>query len=309
MHREFASLLKKARAINRWVVAINADIRDFTAYTGPRMDPVQAAFYLKIVYSRLLSDEFFGQAAFFKSTGDGLMVIYTHEEEQELQETFRTAVDRSLRAVAGFGNFTSGNAAVNFEVPKRLGIGIAHGSASELYAEERTLDFFGRPLNFAARLMDLARPEGVVLDDASLLGKKQHARFKAAEVYLRGIAETAPFLAYYLVERTEIPADARLPLVEPEWVLETTNKTRMSELRERQERGITPGWQLTTKGLGKSQVRIRVHYPLPTKSGKKSAGTYWSDLDASNFEVVPDLTGTGVRLKMDPFMSGSSARI
>ena len=55
---------------------------------------------------------------------------------------------------------------INFATPTNLGFGIARGTACCLFSGKRILDYSGQLLNLAARLNDLARPKGLVIDGA-----------------------------------------------------------------------------------------------------------------------------------------------
>jgi class 3 adenylate cyclase len=69
-----------------------------------------------------------------------------------------------------------------------LGIGIAAGSASRLIAGDTTFDYTGRPLNVASRLMDIARPAGVVLEetlDFEALSDETQELFARDQVFLK----------------------------------------------------------------------------------------------------------------------------
>jgi len=64
---------------------------------------------------------------------------------------------------------------LNFETPRRSVLYRA-GPATKLVSQDRTLDYSGRPLNLAARLMDFARPSGVVLDGQFRRGSHRRVR-------------------------------------------------------------------------------------------------------------------------------------
>ena len=64
--------------------------------------------------------------------------------------------------VEAFGQITANDFMINFPVPQRLGVGVARGTATRLASGGQVLDYTGRCLNLAARLMDKARPYGVV---------------------------------------------------------------------------------------------------------------------------------------------------
>ena len=49
---------------------------------------------------------------------------------------------------------------ITFELPPDIGIGVARGSATRISTQDGILDYSGRPLNLAARLVNFARPRG-----------------------------------------------------------------------------------------------------------------------------------------------------
>jgi class 3 adenylate cyclase len=173
----------------------------------------EAALFLRSVYIRVL-DEYFPEATFFKPTGDGLLIILDYDDDN-LQKVVRTAVQASIRLVDNFPEITAGDPMVNFDTPDEIGIGIARGAATSLISGRKTLDYSGRPLNMAARLMDVARPSGVVFSanlGYDLLDEDTSKQFEEDEAYVKGLAEEVPTKVYYLRGRTVIPEPNRHPL-------------------------------------------------------------------------------------------------
>ena len=154
MHRIFREHLPRAQGDSRFVVACFVDVRDFSSFFA---ESVEGAYFLRQLYRRLL-DDFFPDASYFKPTGDGLMII-SDIDDANIAETTRGTLTTSLRLVQEFPRLFERDPMINFPTPERLGIGIARGAASRLFVEGQTLDYSGRTLNLAARLMDLARPE------------------------------------------------------------------------------------------------------------------------------------------------------
>lgn len=205
--------LRHAHGQSRHVLAIFIDIRAFSSFAGVG-DSTDVAIYLRGFYSRTL-EHYFPTVNYVKLTGDGLMLIRElAPTTQAVQESCREAVSASLRLIDDFPQIASEDLMVNFDVPRQLGIGIARGSATVLIAEDRTtLDYTGRCLNLAARLMDLARPEGLVFHDAhgeALLGADIMKHLTVDEAYIRGIADRTP-LPVLASEKVKMPASARLP--------------------------------------------------------------------------------------------------
>jgi class 3 adenylate cyclase len=295
MHREFRKLLRSAGGVSRWVVAVNLDVRDFSTFTGPRMESVEAALFLKVVYEKLLSSEYFAGAHFFKSTGDGLLIVYEHDENR-LAETLEDATARSIRAVEDFPKICDDEPMVNFEVPKDLGVGIAHGAASRLEAKDKVLDYFGKPLNLASRLMDLARPKGIVIDDTAPLAPATRRRFSSEEVYVRGIAEQEPMAVYSWRKHTRIPPDARIPMLEPDWRSMPSKSMKMSRLQELAEGSTAVTFTLPQRPFA-DEVSLKLEYPSVTRGGRRGAGLIRTLEQDKHYTLVQDRGQTVVRIR------------
>ena len=92
-----ASSYRTPLVIREHVIVLNVDIRDFSTFSE-RVESVQAALYIKKVYQKLLA-EYFPDATFFKPTGDGLLLIYSFDDES-LKSVSRSVVKTSLRLIA-----------------------------------------------------------------------------------------------------------------------------------------------------------------------------------------------------------------
>jgi hypothetical protein len=217
-------------------------------------------------------DDYFADASFFKPTGDGLLILLEYNSET-LEEVVGRAVAQSVKLVEDFATLTDGNAMINFDVPQDLGIGLARGGATALVADGKVLDYSGRPLNLASRLMDLARPSGVVFDDnfgGQLLGSDLAARFKPEEAYVKGLAESEPMTVYCLAGRVEIPAFNKHPFVTFSQKSETPETITFKELalREIYEHPLT-GVPVDT-----SEVDVHLAHPTVLPNGKKHSIEY-----------------------------------
>ena len=184
---------------------------------------------------------------------------------------------------------------VNFEVPGKLGIGVARGAATRLSSDGEVLDYSGRPLNLAARLMDMARPSGVIFSDAlglNLLDEEILKRFEAAKVYVRGVAEDEPMSVHYLAERTTIEDVYKHPLhrthVHAEHAQEVT-------VREMEQMGSFR-FSLSKDPIDRSKIKLVARFPDATSSGRKSEkglvsitdvpGVYGEDGDGPHVRVL-----------------------
>src|ERR1043166_1205127 len=151
MHRQFRKLLNDAEGNAEHVIAIYADVRGFSEFSQD-VESTDVAMFVKRVYAKLI-DKYFSNAVYFKSTGDGLMIILRYTEKT-LQESVRSAISNCMKAHAEFPSFCDGDPMINFNVPKMIGFGIARGSACCLSSKRKTLDYSGRVLNLASRLLD-----------------------------------------------------------------------------------------------------------------------------------------------------------
>ncbi len=240
-----------------------------------------------------IMEDYFGDASFFKPTGDGLLVILDYEEAN-LQHVVQMAVKTSVRLVEAFPVICADDPMVNFEVPGKLGIGVARGAATRLSSDGEVLDYSGRPLNLAARLMDMARPSGVIFSDAlglNLLDEEVLKRFEAENVYVRGVAEDEPMSVHYLAEITIIEDVYKRPLhhthVHAELAQEVT-------VREMEQMGYFR-FSLSRDPLDRSKITLVAQFPDATSSGRKSKkgfisitevpGVYGEDADGPHVRV------------------------
>jgi class 3 adenylate cyclase len=190
------SLLPTARADNCQVVATFLDVRGFSSYAEIG-DTSNVAAYLRSVYTTILRD-YFPDRSFFKPTGDGLLLIHelVLEKSSEWPATIQGLLERSIALVAEFPRLTVSDLAVAPPVPADLGIGMSRGSATKIISGSVILDYTGRPLNRAARLMDKARPRGVAFYDTHpeqvLADSDVASLFRVESVCLRGIADSEP---------------------------------------------------------------------------------------------------------------------
>lgn len=225
MHREFRKLLEQATGRSQFIIAVNADIRGFSTFCKD-IESTDVAMYIKRVYLKMI-DEYFQRAIFFKSTGDGLMLAIPYSED-DLSEVVRETIDVCLKLHVDFPALCKDDPMIPYDVPTQIGIGIARGSACRLQTGKKIIDFSGRILNYATRLMDLARPSGIVFDGQfglSLLEKTVASQFAADEVYVRSVAEDQPVVIHYLKESVVIHLRARQPIGETPWAKEVFTVT------------------------------------------------------------------------------------
>jgi len=229
--------------------------------------------FLKKAYTKLI-DDYFHDASFIKPTGDGLLIIYV-QKENHLKETANKAVASSLGVVRDFDTFVSSEPLLADKAPRKVGIGIAIGSACRLVSEGRVLDYSGRPVNLASRLTSMARPSGIVFDAKmhSLLTDDLKKQFSKETVYAYGIGEKSGegISVYSFRNCTVIPGMYRQPLDMPDYF---TSKAKQSV---KQIKSIAKNPGFFTFVLGKRVLdprEIKVSVVIPPKKAKKSGVTH-----------------------------------
>jgi hypothetical protein len=273
MHHLFREELDSATGSSEFVIAQNVDIRGFSDWSL-EVDSAQTALYIKKVYAKLI-DRYFAEASFVKPTGDGLLVVQTFQEP-DLAEAATKAITDAMEIVEGFHMICTDEDMINFPVPKDVGIGISRGTASRLASANRTLDYSGRVLNLASRLMDLARPRGLVIDKGyglNVLPREIASQFHEDTAILKGIAPTDPLPVYCWPEEVEIPAWHKRPIGEERW----EHKELAYTLKAIQQMSFTHyRIELTPSPVPGSKIECEVAFPAVTPSGKKRQGTRYS---------------------------------
>lgn len=265
MHRQFRKLLDSATGASEYIIALNLDIRGFSAFSK-RVDSLDVAVFIRKAYIRII-DLYFTGASFYKSTGDGLFVIIPFEEKT-LQPTLRKTVDLCFKLINEFEGFFVKDPMVTFDVPGKIGIGITRGSACCIYSGTKKIDYSGRILNQASRLMDLARPSGVVFDSSfgfELLTEEQKALFSKEGVYLRGIAEREPIEVYYSHSYTKISELSKQPIEHVKWEKIVDRR----KLKEIQAIGSNFIFSLPKKPVNNKDIKIKISHNSIVK-GKAS---------------------------------------
>lgn len=262
MHRDFRELLDSAEGESAFVLAANLDIRGFSHWSR-QVESQEAMIYLAKVY-RSLIDGYFSDSWFFKPTGDGLFLVRPFTES-ELEPVVTQTLDSCITIVESFASLLSEDPMINFAVPGDVGIGLAQGAASRLVAGDKTLDYTGRVLNLASRLMDLARPRGIVFDDGfgkGLLGELQ-GRFAQDAVYVSGVSPSEPIAVHYLEGETVIDEISKRPLDEPQWETATEVQT-LAELGEFNHYRI----RISSRPHN-DKISLMVRHPAITSGGKR----------------------------------------
>lgn len=274
------------------MIAVNVDIRGFSAFSKT-VESTDTAMFIKKVYAKLI-DGYFRGSSFVKPTGDGLLIIIPYTENT-LQKIATEVISDCLKILVDFGSFTSSDPMINFDVPQKIGIGLSRGSACCLHSGKKVLDYSGRVLNLASRLMDIARPSGIVFDSGfglELIQEEVAAGFAKDTVYIRGVAESEPIEVYYAQKYVTISDQLRVPLSVVDWG-ELTDKKTLKELKE----SALFLYTLPAKPLDPKQIKVRVYYPKVVK-GRRREGIE-SYRDFSDFEYVLEAGKPCVSVRFD----------
>jgi class 3 adenylate cyclase len=266
MHRELKQLLSVAKGESRLVVVVFLDVRGFSSF-AKIAESSEAALFLRSIYTKIL-DNYFPSTTFFKPTGDGLLIILDYDETN-LTDIVNTAVKSSLQLVDDFADLTLHDPMVNFQVPDSLGIGLARGAATALISGDKVLDYSGRPLNLASRLMDLARPRGVVFSETlgwDLLEDEYAEQFKSDKVYVKGLAEDQPMTVYIAEDMVALPESSKRPINRYE--REATDEQELT-FKQLQERGKFLH-ELPSQPALTDNITAYVRYPKATATGRRN---------------------------------------
>ena len=203
--------LEHAVGVSEYAIVIYADIRGFSDFSDDHESP-DVATYIRAVFMHMI-DDFFPFGTFYKSTGDGLMIT-VHFNRDNVVDMLTRSVESAVRCVDEFPTFSSHNPMITFETPQNMGVGIARGTTCCLMSDGKILDYSGQLVNLAARLNDLARPRGVVIDGAfghNLLNRELQDMFVPSKAFVRGIAERKPRDIYIWKDVVDIPERAMQP--------------------------------------------------------------------------------------------------
>lgn len=198
MLEDMVRKFRDAEGRSEFVIAVVCDIRNFSGFSVGRQAP-EIAMFIRKFYEKLLS-VYFTDAVFAKPTGDGLLMAFRYKYDQaDLLVVAESVLKQCQKAIEDYPTMFADDLMINYPLPERIGFGVARGTAFCLFAGKEVIDYSGQILNLASRLNDLAKPGGVVVDGAFLLGvipKVLHDEFRMEEVYIRSIAEDAPHKVY-----------------------------------------------------------------------------------------------------------------
>ena len=271
--------LETASGQTEHVVALIFDIRGFTNFCKCEGDSVNIANFVKRIYIKVIS-EYFPDGAFYKPTGDGMLIVFRCSTGKEGEIANATA-QKAVKLVGEFSTLCKGDKLVYFRTPSNIGVGISRGSACCISSNNEIIDYSGKPLNIAARLSDMARPFGVIFDESissCVPTKELENNFLSDNVYIKGLAEEEPIKVYF-TKKTIIPSSFKKPLDEPEWVYDTSSlEVQILEKLTGREYIKT----LSKTPLDASQIIFRLTYPTKGTPGSRSSYTWNMNEDPKN---------------------------
>jgi class 3 adenylate cyclase len=282
---------RDAEGRSEFVIIVVCDIRDFSSFSSNREAPEIAIFISKL-YEKLLS-EYFVDAVFAKPTGDGLIMAFKHKSNQaDLLLVAESVLEKCLKAISEYPDMLADDLMINFPLPERIGFGVARGTAFCLFAAEEAIDYSGQILNLAARLNDVARPSGIVIDGAFLEGaipEKIRTVFRREEIYIRGISEDLPHPVFCTAD-VIIPESAKHPLTSHTWA-----KTEV-ELLYSKVKKLAGKYRigLPVEPKSKSKCKVKMSFDSVLSPGHRT--TY----DIDSFDLTNDAEGFSISFDIKP---------
>ena len=282
MHQEFRELLKTATGVSEHIIAVLIDIRGFTPFSK-KVDSVDTAIYIKKVYEKLI-DEYFSHASFFKPLGDGLLITIPYTEEN-LNEVATDTIEKCFTIMEEFGSICANDPMINFETPQKVGIGLSRGSTCRLISGNKTLDYSGRVLNLTSRLMDLARPSGIVFDanfGITLLPDDLIELFSNDSVYIKGIAEReGEAIDIYHTKDVNIHPSNKHPFDKTKWGRKQDIMT-LKQIRDYQ----SFLFYLDSEPTDPDRIKISITHPHVIRGKKQTDLVY--KFDYTDFQYILD---------------------
>ncbi|MBV8880377.1 MAG: adenylate/guanylate cyclase domain-containing protein [Planctomycetaceae bacterium] len=163
------------------------DIRGFTA-ASRRIGTADLGAFATAAHREIL--DLFAQRppTFVKNLGDGHLLIWDTPKGLD-PALLDSVVAAARRAPETFRAFVDRQGPLGASLPRRVGIGIAHG---ETFKSD---DYYGVTLNLAARLQNEARPEGLALSEgvfaaAAPRDPSLSRDFQSARTNLKGLGPT-----------------------------------------------------------------------------------------------------------------------
>lgn len=192
MLTELINKFRNANGRSDFVIAAVCDIRGFSSFSKNHEAP-DIAMFSKRFFVKLL-ENYFVDADFAKSTGDGMLILFRYSESS-LHEVAASVLRNCMKVVQDFPTMMQNDSMINYPVPEEIGFGVARGTAFCLYTDNEVVDYSGQTLNLASRLNEFARPHGIVVDGSfmmSVIPEDLREHFYSDMIYVRGISDDRP---------------------------------------------------------------------------------------------------------------------
>ncbi|CAG0996400.1 hypothetical protein METP3_02990 [Methanosarcinales archaeon] len=285
--KKLRKLLVDAEGRSEFAIVLVCDIRGFSEFSTRHESP-DTAMFIKKFYLKLI-DDYFPTAHYAKPTGDGLLLIFKYSEKT-LQNISAEIFQAIFKCLNDFADLFNADPMINFDTPKFIGFGVSRGPVCCLFSGKEIIDYSGQLLNLASRLMDLARPKGIVVHNAyklEVIPEEFRNQFKTESVYVRGIAEETPISIFHCNE-VSLPESCLHQLKAHVWK-EVIKQIRMKELIKLEGNFRI---QLSEKCLLPSKIKIGIKFDHPKVPGYKT--TY----PIEKYVYKDDATGPHILLEV-----------
>lgn len=163
------------------------DIRGFTA-ASRRISTHDLGAFATGAHRAILDLFAAHPPTFVKHLGDGHLLLWETSNPPD-PSLLADVVAGAAKARTAFAAYIAGREAAGEHLPRHVGVGVAFGEVS------RADDYYGVALNLAARLQNLARPEGLALDrnvfeTVAAHDARLRTAFTRAKVRLKGLGST-----------------------------------------------------------------------------------------------------------------------
>jgi len=225
---QLAEQLTQAEGYSRSVIVVLVDIRGFSSFSK-NADSVEVGWFIKKAYSWILTKHF-PFADFCKPTGDGLLIIIDYSESN-LKSISATITKAAIAATMQFPEAFKDDLVITFPVPPYIAISITRGTACEIRTPSQTIDYCGKIINLASRLLAVCRPKGVILEGSfrPLIEPSILTTFADNEVFLPGIAESKP-IRVLTSGQVVLPPSCLNPIGEVTWATTVFEKDTLKNV-------------------------------------------------------------------------------
>lgn len=285
--------LLDAQGISEFVVVVFVDVRGFSKFSKSNESP-DIAMFIKRFYLQLI-DNFFNKANFFKPTGDGLLMTFTYNDKT-LHATATYVIQEIMRCLNEFPSMLEGDPMINFSVPENIGFGVARGTACCLHSGPTIIDYSGHLLNLAARLTELARPSGIVIDagfQKEIIPPDYRDRFGDASVFIRSIAESTPIPVFILADSVKLSKQALEPIESKRWMTHRRN-FKVIELRK-----LGQFFRIELPFKADKHETIKVHFEHPAMRGGHAVQGYNTIMPFTDYNMLFEHDRTIVRTDLN----------